>query len=913
MLRECLTRLRFLLFRRKPSDLDEELQFHLEHAIATNLEAGMSPIEARRQVIIAFGGLERAREECHRQRPGWFLETVMQDMKYALRGFRRNPIFTIAAVATLALGIGATTAVFSVVDRILFRSLPYAHDDRIVSVGLVQSLERQEFTLGGFFYDWRDNQKPFEAIASQGTMSHACDLVETNPAQLNCISAQAGFLPLLGISPMLGRNFLPEEDRPNGPRVALISYGLWRTHYNLDPGTLNRLIDINGSPVRVIGVLPKDFELPTLQTADVIMPMALDEVQERTSSPGSPMRTFARLKPGVSIARAKAEMEPLFSHTQQKWIPPTIRNDFHLSIRSLRDRETQDVRPVAWILLGAVLSVLLIACANVASLMAARRAARQHELVVRSVLGASRGRLMQQTLTEAFLLSLAGAVMGLGLAEGLLRVFLAIAPTGIPFLNKAKLDFRIALLTMLLSLVCGAIFGLVPALQKPRAAVLAARAAHSRRHVGLRRSLVIGQIAMSMILLSGAALLLRSFQNVEEQRLGIETHGVLTTRIVLPGFSYNTSKRRMEFYLQAEAAVRSIPGIQAVGWSDSFPPGGWQSGRRFADFVVEGKPRPTPGTGGSVVYREVTPDYFRALNIPIIRGRNFTEGDRKIAANYFRAPDIPTIQGQSFAAVDRSSSERQIILSQLMASRVFHSENPIGQRVQMGSGEMWSTVVGVAGNVKNSGLIEQDEPEIYILRRDVAEDWDGEVSTANGTGGGGPVMVFETMLSPKAVAPWVRLKIAQLDSTVPIEIQPLDERVSKMADRPRFETTLLSFFAFTGLLLAVIGLYGVISFLATQRKQEIGVRMALGASRTNILALILWEGGRLIIPGSVLGLGAALVMSRLLKSMLFQVKLHDPLSFIGVAALLAATAFIATLIPARSAMKVDPNIALRYE
>ena len=343
------------------------------------------------------------------------LERLPAGFPLRLRGFGRNPVFTIAVIATLAVGIGATTAVFSVVDRILFRSLPYAHDDRLVSVGTVHSLERQEFMMGMFFFDWRDNQKPFEAMAIQSTMPHPCDLVENNPAQLSCLSFDAGMLPLLGVSPVLGRNFLPEEDRPNAPDVVLISYGLWQDHYNRDRGILNRTIDVDGNPARVIGVLPKDFQFPTLQSADVIFTMALNRADQATANGGFgyPMRTFARLKPGVSIEQARQEMEPLFEHTRDTIIPPDVRKDIHLSIRSLRDRETQDVQSAAWILLGSVFAVLLIACANVASLMMARGAARERELAVRSALGASRGRLIRQTLTEAALLSLAGATAGM--------------------------------------------------------------------------------------------------------------------------------------------------------------------------------------------------------------------------------------------------------------------------------------------------------------------------------------------------------------------------------------------------------------------------------------------------------------------------------------------------------------------
>ena len=877
-MKEWWIRLRYLVSRRRQSEMDEELRFHVEQSTATKIAAGMPAEEARRHALIEFGGVERAREQCHEQRPGWWLGTVVQDARYALRGFRRNPALTLTVIATLALGIGATTAVFSVVDRILFRSLPYAHDDRIVSLGLVQSLEKQEFVLGGFFYEWRDNQKPFEAIASQGTMLHACDLVEANPAQLNCIHAQAGFLPLLGISPVLGRNFLPEEDQPNGPRVALISYGLWQDHYNRDPGILNRQIDVDGSPARVIGVLPKGFELPTLQAPDVMLPLALDEGLERKGHPGTPMRAFARLRPGLSIAQAKAEMEPLFLHTQE-WIPQEIRRDFHLSIRSLRDRETQDVQLTAWILLGAVLAVLLIACANVAGLMMARGEARERELAVRSALGASRGRLIRQTLTEAALLSLAGAASGLMLAEGLLRVFLEIAPTGIPFLARAGLDLRIALFTVMLSLVCGAVFGLLPALQTPRAVALAARATQHRKRTPLRRSLVVGQIAIGMVLLTGAALLLWSFENMERQNLGIEPQGVLTARIAVPGFRYDTAQKKMNFYLQVEAALRRLPGIRAVSFSDSVPPGGWNNDERIEGFAPEGRrPAPSSGSGSIVVVRRVTPDYFRALNIPIVRGRGLAEQDR-------------------------GASENLVVLSRLMATRVFPGEDPVGKSIQKGQNGIWLTVVGVAENVKNNGLTEQDEPEVYYLRRSIAEDW----------GAPAPIMIVDAILPPKAVAPWVRSQIAQIDSTVPVEIETLSQSVSKLADRPRFETVLLGFFAFCGLLMAVIGLYGVIAFMAAQRTQEIGVRMALGATRVDILRLIAGEGIRLIVLGGVLGLGGALAAAQLLKSLLYNVGAHDPLVYAVVALLLAVVVLTATLIPARAAMRVEPVVALRFE
>ena len=871
----------YRLFR--PGHAEEDFAAELESHIALHTEdgirAGLDPAEARRQALIRLGGAEQTRQAHRERRTLPWLESVLRDVRYAFRGFRRNPIFTLTIIATLALGIGATTSVFSVVDRILFRSLPYAHDDRLVSIGMVHSLEQQEFMLGGFFFDWRDNQKPFDAMAIQSTMPHPCDLVENNPAQLDCLNFDAAYLPLLGISPVLGRNFLPEEVLPNGPRVVIISYGLWQDHYNRDPNILNRQIDIDGSPARVVGVLPKGFQFPTLQPSDVVFPMVLNQADQKAANGGfgDPMRTFARLKPGVSIEQARAQMEPLFLHASDTFIPKDVRKDVHLSIRSLRDRETQDAQTMAWILLGSVLAVLLIACANVAGLMMVRGEGRERELAVRSALGASRGRLIRQALTEAALLALAGAAAGMALAEGLLRVFVRLAPTGIPFLDRAGLDLPIALFTVLLSLICGGLFGLLPALQTPRVFALAARAAKFRTRTLLRTSLVVGQIAVSIVLLSGAALLLKSFRNVEEQSLGMQTGGAFTARIALPSLRYNTDQKQMDFYLQAETALRRLPGIRAVGVSESVPPGGGY-GERWSDLGADGKAPPEQGMGKSVSTRRVTPDYFRSLNIPIIRGRNFSEQDRR-------------------------SKEPLMIISRLMAARMFPGQDPIGRRIHLIHDNVWYTVVGLAENVKNGGLVEPDQPEIYYLRLSVPDNWVGRT----------PLLIVDSVLSPKAAIPWVRSQIAQLDPTVPTKFETLNEQVSKLADRPRFETALLGFFAFTGLVMAIIGLYGVIAFMAAQRTQEIGVRMALGATRADILRLILREGVRLIALGAAVGIAAALVMSQLLRSLLYHVGPRDPASFIIVTVLLALVALTATLIPARSAMKTDPMQALRCE
>jgi putative ABC transport system permease protein len=883
MLREWLTHLRFLMVSKPHREIDEELQFHIEQQTQANIAAGMTPQESHRQAVIIFGGVERAREQSHEQRPGYLMETLVQDVRYAIRGFRRNPIFTLTLVATLMLGIGATTAVFSVVDRILFRSLPYAHADRLVSIGMVHSVETQEFMLGYFYYDWQRNQRPFEALTSEDAVTGECDLIERNPAQLSCSSVEGNFLPTLGVSPILGRNFLPEEDSPNGPKAALISYGLWLNHYNLDRGILNKTIDIDGNPVRVIGVLPKDFVMPRLQAVDVLFPRTVDEATDRKSNGGigGPRRAFARLKPGVSVQQAETELQPLFQQAL-KQIPSDIRYDFHLKVRSLRDRQMQEVRLTAWVLLGAVLAVLLIACANVASLLMARGVMRQRELAVRSALGASRARLARQAFTESLLLSLAGAITGCALAEGLLRLFIAIAPANIPYLNEIQLDLRIVSVTILLSILCGALFGLAPALQKPHGGMLSGRSLISASHATVRQWLVITQIAASMVLLTGAMLLLRSFSNLENQNLGMRTDNTLTATITLGQHTYPTPASQLNFFQQLTKQLRFAPGITLVSVSDSLPPAAGHSSGRLDEIVVAGRPPSAAGITGVVASRRVSPEYFGALSIPIVQGEGFREEDM-------------------------TASQHPIVLSKRLASLVFPNENPIGQRMRFDkvtTSEAWSTVVGVAADVKNGGLTKEEAPEFYRLRRNLPGDW-GWPRTS--------VIVVRSSLPADQTSRWIRSQVATLDPTLPVDIATLQQRVSKLADQPRFQTILVGFFAATGLVLAVIGLYGVIAFLVAQQTQEIGVRIALGADRGDILRLVLGQSLRLIVAGTALGLIAALAATRVLSSQLFGISAHDPGTFAIVTLLLVLIALMATLLPARSASRVNPIVALRCE
>lgn len=889
-------RLRHLVSHREEQELDEELAFHLDRLTEEYIASGMHPGEARRRARIEFGGVEQSRQRCRETRPGLWMDRMVQDVRYALRGFRRNPVFTLTVVLTLTLGIGASTAVFSVVDRILFRPLPYAQAEQIVSVGLVQPLEQTEFMLGGFYYDWKDHQRPFVAMAAEAASPQECDLTEPNPQHLACSRIEAGLLPMLGVSPALGRNFLAEEDRPNGPRVALLSYNLWLNRYSGNPAVLNRFINVDGLPTRVVGVLPKNFELPTMHPAEIVLALARDVAAQRKMNPGAPVRAFARLKPGVRVEQAQQELAPLFQQ-MRTMIPAQFRNEFRLKVRSMRDRQMSEARPAARVLFGAVIAVLLIACANVAGLLMARGVVRHRELAIRSTLGAGRLRLVTQALTETMLLSLAAAAFGLLFGWGLLRAFVALAPAGMPFLEKAQLDLRMVAFSVVVSIVCGVFSGMVPALQRPRMQLLTGTVLTAPSRAVVRQWLVAGQIAMSIMLLTVAFLLLRSFRMLENQRLGMRADNTLTLSVTLGQHDYPTPESERRFFRDLVERLRFGPGVEAVAVSDSLPPAANHNQRRLSSIEIGGR-APLMDQGGIVTFRWVSPEYFHALDIPILKGQGFREDEV-------------------------SSGEPFVVLSHSLAQLLFPHSDPIGQRIRLDgaesqgtvvrksdvtSSQSWQTVVGVVADVKNGGLSGEEHPEYYRLRRDRAEDWGG-----SGVWGRSAVVVVRSSLPAQRLGPWIRSQVTALDPTLPVDIATLRQRVSKLADQPRFQASLVGLFAAMGLVLAVIGLYGVLAFLVAQRGREIGVRMALGASREEILRLVMSRSLRLILCGVVMGLVLALMASRALSHMLFHVGPWDPVSYLATLALLVIVGLLATWLPARSACNVDPAGALRAE
>jgi len=869
------------VFRREQRDaeLSAELESHLKLHIEDNLRAGLPSDEARREALLKLGGIEQTKQAYRERRGLPLLEEVSQDLRYALRMLSMRPGFAATVVLTLALGIGATTAVFSAVDRVLFRSLPYPHDERLVSFGVKAPFEGLEFMLAPEYAVLRGQETPFESMTSLTPGGADCDITEQNPVRLNCAVVESTFLSTFGTHPIVGRDFVADDDRPGAAPVAILSYHLWRTRFGSDLGIAGRVVSLSGKPTQIIGVLPADFEMPNLGPADLLLPQVLDEAALDRNHPQVLVRAFARLKPSVTIEQASAAIQPWFQDSL-RFVPPQFRAEVSLRVRSLRDRQMGDARVGAWVLLGAVVAVLLLACVNVMNLLLVRAVSRRRELAVRAALGAGRGRLVRQALTESTGLAWLGGIAGCGLAYGLLKVFLAIAPEGIVRLQQASLDMRVLLFCVAVSSLAGLLFGVAPAMNEPAAEWLAGRSPSAATRGWLRQTLVAAQIAGSLILLAGAGMLLRSLWNMQSVPMGLDGQHVITAQISLAEHRYPDIPKQLAFFQQVEARLARMPGAGMIALSDTLPPSGGMQGTFFASIEVPGRAKPSQGTGGMVGWRMVTPSYFQTLGIPIVRGRGFTESDR-----------APTVQ--------------PVIVSEALAARLFPGEDPCGKSLRFTAFDRsgpWRTVVGVAANVRNNGLTTEGDPEFYI-------PWKNDLETYVGRA----FVIFRTALSAESLVPWTRSQIAEVDSTVPVEFATMDARVSKLTARPRFDAVLLSLFAGIGVMLAALGIYGVVSFFVSQRTQEIGVRMALGATPQNVSRLIVVNMAWWLVAGAVLGLAGSWYGALLLRSLLFGVKVHDPWLLIGAGLILLAIAFVAAWIPARRAARVDPMVALRYE
>jgi len=808
------------------------------------------------------------------------MQTLWQDLRYGARMMSKQPGFTLIAALTLSLGIGANTAIFSVVNAVLLRPLTYPDPGRLMQIGQSGTGGDDGSVGEPKFLFWRDQNQTFEAMALYQPIGSGVNLASGNDAEyVSALKVSLDFFRALGVAPSLGRGFTREEDQPGGERVAIVSYGLWRRRFGADEGLIGRSVAINGANHTVVGVLPPGFQF--LPDADVFTPLRPSPEGDSDSNYGA----IGRLKPGGAEAQAQADLK-LVAEKYRAAFPRRMQPNESAAAVSLQRSQTADVRSLLWLLLGAVGFVLLIACANVANLQLTRAAARQKEMAVRKALGASRARVARQLITEGVLLALVGGGAGLLLAvwgmDGLTRLI----PEGaLPYLGEITLDWRVLAFALAASLATGLVFGLAPAFQMARVDVNRAlkegtsRGTTAAAQGRLRGGLVVAEVALSLLLLIGAALMIQTFINLRRVAPGFDPRNVLTFQISPSGPNYDTTAKTSDFYRRALERVKSLPGVEAAAVTSNLP----LSAQFRMPFAVEGQP-PRPE---SVQLRLITPEYFRALRIPLRQGREFAETDAAGTGNV--------------AMVNEAFARRYIL-----------NADPLNQQLQIGRGQrpLKHLIVGVVGDTKHFGLGAAAPPMMYIpasqspdslmllMRRYLSVKF-----------------VVRTTADPLLVGEAVREQMRALDATLPVtELRTMEQVVSSSVVSERFNTTLLGLFAALGLSLAAVGIYGVMSYTVAQRTPEIGVRMAIGAQASDILKLlVIRQGLKLTLIGAGLGLLGALGLTRLMKSLLFGVSATDPLTFASITSLLTVVALLACWIPARRATKVDPMVALRCE
>jgi putative ABC transport system permease protein len=868
-------------------DLDDEVDAYLGLLTEEKIAAGMRPEEARRSARIELGGVEQVKENVREVRAGGFLEVLLQDLRYGLRTLARSPGFTAAALLALALGIGANSAIFSVVYGVLLRPLPYPDADRLAMVFLhfsPQNNERGNLSLADYF-DWRERNRAFEAPALYagrrfdvtGANGTAGAGASGEPEEVQGAQVTAGFFTTLRVRPLLGRGFEPGEDRPGSDRLAVVGEGLWRRRFGGSPGVLGRAIELDGEPHTIVGVMPGSFHFPSPRI-ELWTNLALVPPTRR-----GPFfyKGVARLKPGVTLEQAQAETNAIGRGIEQA--NPKAYSHLTLPTLSLREALVGRVRPVLLLMFGAVGFVLLIATVNVANLQLVRATAREREMTVRLSLGAGRSRLLRQLFTESLLLALTGGAAGLALAYGGIRLLQAWNPGNLPRMEAVHLDGRVLAFSLLVSLLAGILFGLVPALQGSApdlTASLKEGGRGSTASAGRRRGrsiLVVSEIALSLVLLIGAGLLLRSFFLLERVEPGFlaPAQNVLTLEVSPSARKYPDERTGIAFYERLIERVRALPGVESAAVSDSLPPDRQGDGDTFQ---IEGQAASAPNP--AVTHPVVSTGYFRALGIPLLRGRSFT-------------------------AEDTPSSRPVTVISETMARRYFPGQDPIGKRIKESGPDIptpYMEIVGVVGDTKYLGLDAPPEPIYY---HPYTQNFSSRL-----------YLVVRSSLAggAAALAPLVRGEVRAVDADVVVsEVRTLEQAVGESVAQPRFRTALLVLFAGIALALAAIGIYGVIAYSVAQRTHEIGVRMALGARRGDVLRHVLGQGAALALAGIALGLPGALALTRTLSSLLFTIQASDPVTFLSLSLVLAAVTLWASFLPAWRAARTDPQVALRYE
>ncbi|HEX6717262.1 MAG TPA: ABC transporter permease [Pyrinomonadaceae bacterium] len=866
-------------------DIDREMRSHLELQVEANMRAGMSPEEAHEKAMRSFGNVNRAVDAAYDVKGGGLFETLAQDLRYGLRMLIKHKAFTSIAVVTLALGIGANTAIFSVVNELLLRPLPYRDAERIMMLWEVTPEGRHQNTTSRANYrSWRDQSSSYQNIAA--FTDQRLNLTGTGePEELSVQFATPDLFKVLGVDPILGRTFLPEDDKDGRSPVAVLSYSLWQRRFGGDRNIIGQQIRLNAVKFTVIGVMPPNFQFHVKQRSGTGRPAELWSVLPMPIAPGASDRgrflsTVARLKDGVSPDQAAAELRTIEARLSDE--SPDYNKNYSAEVLPLREQFFGNVRRPLWLMLGAVAFVLLIACANVANLLLSFATTREKEIAVRAALGARRTRIVRQLLTESLLLALLGSVLGLGFAWLGIKALIAISPRDLVSLQTVGLNLTVLAWTLGVSVLTGIIFGLAPALHISRLNLNdslkeggrsdAGHASGSRR---LRNALVVTEIALAVVLLASAGLLIKSFIRLQQVDRGFNTDNVLTMVVRLPDARYREDPQIVNFFSQALERVRNLPSVRSAGIVNFLPLYGGLGSN--TGFKIVGQPEPPPGQGPSTDVRVADAGYFATMDIPLLRGRNFSETE-------LREP------------------KHVILINEALARKHFPGQDPIGQRldVEMFDQPTPAEIIGVVGNVRYDSLVDESPPAVYFPHPDLAYSF--------------MTIVIRTDSEPTAIFPAVQREIRALDPNQPVsDVRTMNQVISEWVSRSRFNTLLLGLFAGLATLLSAVGIFGVMNYSVALRTRELGLRLAVGAQPRQVLLLVLKQGFVLTIVGVVLGLGAAFGLTRLLSGLLFGVAAADVTTFTTISVLLVIVSLLACFLPARRAMRIDPLRALRYE
>jgi putative ABC transport system permease protein len=799
------------------------------------------------------------------------MNSLLQDLRYGFRMLLGKPGFTLVAVLTLALGIGANTAIFSVVNAVLLMPFPYPHAERLVTMRSNQSLPD--------LVDVQAQSKSFEEVG--GVVLQALDFTGgAEPVQVQAGLSTAGLFNVLGAQPIAGRTFSAEEDVYGGERTVVLSHGFWQRQFGGDPSVVGRQIPLSGNNYTIVGVLPADFDAPR-ESPEVYVSLRVVNPLAAKARGVHFMRTYWRMKPGVTLAQAQAEMETIDRQLEQQY--PAENKGRRTRLMSLHERVAGDTRPALLVLFGAVGLVLLIACANFANLLLARATSREREIVIRAALGAGRGRLIRQMLTESVMLSLMGGACGLMLALWGIDLLQTLKPANLPRLATIGIDGRVLFFTLGLSVLTGLVFGLVPALNASRLNVNDALKEGGRSATaGVARHrfsnvLVVTELALALLLLIGAGLLIKGFWRLRSVEPGFETNNLLTMRVELPEARYKEIPKQTQFRERSLEAINTLPGVEAAMVSE-VP---LTNDALMHNFVIEGRAPLSPGEEPELFSRTVMGNYFRTMKIPLLKGRDFNTQDR---------------EGTPLVGIVNETFVRQY----------FPSADVVGSRIRWARDDgdpKWITIVGVVGDVKHFGLNQDEQPAVYTPYAQLFQPWKRWMQ-----------VVVRSQGDPQTITNMVKGQIWKIDNQIPVtKVRTMTEVMAASLAAQRFNMLLLGIFAGVALLLATVGIYGLMSYSITERTHEIGIRMALGAQTGDVLRMVVGQGLKLITVGVALGLAGAFALTRIMSSLLFGVRAVDPLTFAVVSVLLAVVALLACYIPARRATKVDPMIALRYE